>query len=75
MVLWTTVHNLDITYLAVLLSLAMEKPKIHLPKSNETCEICDTVMTYLKMFLAENETQVHDSDVYIWQINCCAFVQ
>ncbi|RMX42497.1 hypothetical protein pdam_00020424 [Pocillopora damicornis] len=36
---------------------AMEKPKIHLPKSNETCEICDTVMTYLKMFLAENETQ------------------
>ena len=53
----------------------MEKPKIHLPKSNETCEICDTVMTYLKMLLADNETQVHDSDVYIWQIDCCAFVQ
>ena len=43
----------------------MEKPKIHLPKSNETCEICDTVMTYLKMLLADNETQVHNSDVYI----------
>lgn len=36
---------------------AMEKPKVHLPNSNETCKICETVMTGLKVFLADNDTQ------------------
>lgn len=37
---------------------AMEKPVALKVGSNETCEICETVMTYLKNALADNATKV-----------------
>lgn len=37
---------------------AMEKPVALEVGSNETCEICETVMTYLKNALADNATKV-----------------
>ena len=37
----------------------MEKPVTLVVGSNETCEICETVMTYLKNLLADNATKVN----------------
>ncbi|KAL9985000.1 hypothetical protein ACROYT_G007351 [Oculina patagonica] len=36
---------------------AKQRTKILVPGSNETCEICETLMTYLKNLLADNATQ------------------
>ena len=36
----------------------MEKTATFVPGSNETCEICVAVMTYLKNLLADNGTKV-----------------
>lgn len=36
---------------------AMQKPVTLVVGSNETCEICETVMTYLKSLLADNATK------------------
>ena len=38
--------------------VAMEKPVSLTVGSNETCEICETVMTYAKTLLADNATKV-----------------
>lgn len=38
--------------------VAMKKTVTLVPGSDETCEICETVMTYLKNVLADNATKV-----------------
>lgn len=35
----------------------VEKPATFVPESNETCQICEFVMTYLKNLLADNDTK------------------
>ena len=39
--------------------VVVEKPATFVPESNETCQICEVVMTYLKNLLADNATKVH----------------